>query len=161
ATLTLVVNVNPGTTGTLTNTACATGNETDPNAANNCGTTTTTSLVPELAIEKTGPASVQIGGVIAYTVRVTNTGTAPLHNVTIVDPKLGFSDTLATLGVGLTATYNLTYGPVTEGDLPGPIVNTATADADETGPVSDGHTVAIETSPGIALEKTAPAGPYA
>ena len=78
-----------------------------------------------------------------------------LHNVTVVDPKLGLSHMIATLGVGRTATYNLSYGPVTESDLPGPIVNTATADSDETPSVSDSHSVAITTNPAIAITKLA------
>ena len=118
--------------------------------------------IPALAITKTGDVGpVTMGGTVHYTIAVSNVGNVTLHNVTVVDPKLGFADTLPTLGVGLTATYNLTYGPVSESDLPGPIQNTATADSDETTPVSDGHSVAITASPGITVDKTAPAGPYA
>ncbi|MEW5826967.1 MAG: lamin tail domain-containing protein, partial [Candidatus Bipolaricaulota bacterium] len=92
----------------------------------------------------TGDAGpVEIGDSVSYTIAVTNTGNVTLHNVTITDAKLGLSETLATLAVGATATYSETYGPVTEGDLPGPIVNTATADADETGEVEASHSVEV------------------
>ena len=102
-----------------------------------------------------------IGDTVQYTIAVSNVGNVTLHNVSVVDAKLGLSDVIPTPRLSdATATYNLSYGPVTESDLPGPIVNTATADSDETTSVSDGHSVAITTSPAITVDKTAPAGPY-
>ena len=115
--------------------------------------TVTFSQNPALAIVKTGDVGPStIGDTVQYTIAVSNVGNVTLHNVTSSDSKLGLSDVIPTLGVGLTATYNLSYGPVTESDLPGPIVNTATADSDETTSVSDGHSVAITTSPAITIE---------
>ena len=61
---------------------------------------------------------------------------------------------MPSLAVGLTATYNLTYGPVSESDLPGPIVNTATADSDETTSVSDGHSVDVHQPIDLSLTET-------
>ncbi len=110
---------------------------------------------PALAIVKTGDLGpVTIGDTVQYTIAVSNVGNVTLHNVTVADPKLGFTDTLATLGVGLTATYNRSYGPVTESDLPGPIVNTATADSDETTSVSDGHSVDVHQPIDLSLTET-------
>jgi uncharacterized repeat protein (TIGR01451 family) len=116
--------------------------------------TVTISQGPELSIIKTGPATVFIGETITYGITVTNTGNVILHNVLFNDAKLGIVDqALGDIVVGSSVTIHPTYGPVTENDLPGPIVNTAIADSDEAGPVDDSHSVDIVTNPGIAIEK--------
>ncbi|MGB2982393.1 MAG: Calx-beta domain-containing protein, partial [Candidatus Bipolaricaulia bacterium] len=109
---------------------------------------------PRLTITKDGPGPVQLEDTILYTITVQNTGTVDLHNVTLDDPLLGLSESLGTLVVGEIVTFTPTFGPVTEEDLPGPITNTATANSDETDPVSDGHLVSIITEPVIDLSLT-------
>jgi uncharacterized repeat protein (TIGR01451 family) len=117
---------------------------------------------PDLSIDKTGDAGpVGIGDTIQYTITVENTGDIALHNVTVVDAKLAFDESIAELAVGASQTFYPTYGPISESDLPGPVVNTAVADSDETGPVTDTHTVAIATYPALSIDKvgsTASAG---
>ncbi|MGC9360964.1 MAG: DUF7507 domain-containing protein, partial [Anaerolineae bacterium] len=109
---------------------------------------------PALSIDKTGDAGpVGIGETIQYTITVENTGDIALHNVTVVDAKLAFDESIAELAVGASQTFYPTYGPITENDLPGPVVNTAVADSDETEPVTDTHTVAIETYPALSIDK--------
>jgi len=106
---------------------------------------------PALSITKTGDAGpVGIGDTVHYTVTVENTGDIALSNVTVVDAKIGLDELIATLAVGASETFYGSYGPVSESDLPGPIVNTATADSDETGT----HSVAIVTAPALSIVKT-------
>ena len=104
---------------------------------------------PAIDIEKTGDAGpVSIGDIINYTITVTNTGDVTLTNVTVVDTKLGIDENVGTLTPGASADITGTYGPVKESDLPGPIVNTASATSDQTpDPVEDDHSVPIEISP--------------
>jgi hypothetical protein len=116
---------------------------------------------PALTIEKTGDAGpVSIGGTVNYTIKVTNSGNVTLNNVTVVDAKLGINQNVGDLAPGAYVDVSGSYGPVTESDLPGPIVNTASATSDETpDPVDDDHSVDIETNPALSIEKTGDAGP--
>ena len=100
---------------------------------------------PALAIKKTGDASpVNYGDTIHYTITVTNTGNVDLHNVTIVDTKLGIDQNVGTLSLGDEAQVTGSYGPIGDDDLPGPVVNTASATSDETpDPVQNDHSVEI------------------
>ena len=76
-----------------------------------------------------------IGDTVNYNIRVTNTGDVTLHNVTVVDAKLGIDQNVGTLAPGAFVDVAGSYGPVTESDLPGPIENTASADSGETDPI--------------------------
>jgi len=111
---------------------------------------------PGLSITKSGPASVAIGGTIPYTIVVQNTGDVTLVDVRVVDSKLGLDVTIVSLAPGETKTFTPSYGPVSEGDLPGPIENTATASHPATGTVQDSWEVAIVTGPALAIAKTGP-----
>ena len=74
---TIDVAAKPNDVGVVTNCAAVSGNESDPVSANNsdCVTTRVTEPLIDLAVTKTGePNPVQIGGVITYTVIVTNHG---------------------------------------------------------------------------------------
>ena len=104
---------------------------------------------PSLDINKTGTAGpVTIGDTVYYTITVENTGNVTLTNVTVRDAKLGLVQNVGTLVVGEVATVTGSYGPVDEGDLPGPIFNTAGVTATTPfgpppSPVTDTHTVNI------------------
>ena len=111
---------------------------------------------PGLSITKSGPASVAIGGTIPYTIVVQNTGDVTLADVRVVDSKLGLDVMIVSLAPGETKTFTPSYGPVSEGDLPGPIENTATASHPATGTVQDSWEVAIVTGPALAIAKTGP-----
>lgn len=116
---------------------------------------------PALQLEKTGPLEpVAIGDTAVYTLTVSNLGNVPLQEVTLNDPQLGINALeLGTLDLVDTAVVTGTYGPVTEGDLPGPLVNTATATArtelgTEVGPVQDTFITPI-VAPDLSAVKTA------
>jgi uncharacterized repeat protein (TIGR01451 family) len=99
------------------------------------------------------------GDVLDYQLVATNSGTVDLTNVTIVDPLLGaLSCTPAqgsTLTPGATMTCTGSY-TVTQADVDaGSVVNVATADSNETDPVTDGETVLATRTPGISITKTA------
>jgi hypothetical protein len=83
-----------------------------------------------------------------------------LVNVTVTDPKLGLIQTIALLPTGESAQVTGSYGPITEADLPGPIVNTAvvtgtTRGGEPTQPVTDTHETPVAINPGLTLVKTA------
>jgi uncharacterized repeat protein (TIGR01451 family) len=83
---------------------------------------------PSIDIDKEADVTeAEVGDTITYTYTVTNDGNSDLYNVQVVDDMLG-SITLGTnyLIPGGSTTGTATY-TVVEGDLPGPIVNTATA----------------------------------
>jgi len=86
-TVTIVVDVAGTTTGTILNTASVTTNEPDSNLANNSANEPTT-VVPviDLAITKSdSPDPVNAGGILTYTVLVTNNGPSPATNVVMTD----------------------------------------------------------------------------
>jgi len=98
-----------------------------------------------LEIDKTGDAGpVTIGDNIGYAIRVTNSGNVTLHDVQLVDGRLGIGQTLGDLDPSEFVDVAVVYGPVGPADLPGPIVNTASATSTETpDPVEDDHSVPI------------------
>ncbi len=145
--------------GSIVNTATVQGT---PPVGGPVGDTDTNTVpftqTPALAISKTGDVGpVTIGGHVNYTIVVSNVGNVTLHGVVVDDTRLGWSDAIGTLAVGASRTYNLTYGPVSETDLPGPIVNTAIADSDETSPVSDSHSIDVLQLIDLSLAETADA----
>ena len=89
------------------------------------------------------PDPVVLGSVLTYTVTATNTGNVTLNNVVVSDNDLPLdpaSNTCASVAVGDTCVLAGTY-TVTQADVDaGEVVNTATADSDETDPVTDDET---------------------
>jgi len=103
---------------------------------------------PAITVTKSvTPTTANVGEVVTYTYLVTNTGDVTLSSVVAVDDKLG-SVTLGstTLAPGASTGGVLTY-TVTEGDLPGPLVNTVTV----TGTPPVGNDVTAEGSASVAL----------
>ena len=104
---------------------------------------------------------------IAYVIKVTNTGNVNLTGVTITDPGVGVvlgscSPTIpATLGPGATLECVATHA-VTQADINlGHYSNTAFADSNQTDPVSSAATVPVVQSPALKVTKTATSpGPY-
>ncbi len=97
ATITIVVNVASTTTGTITNTATISGNQPDPNLANNTATCMTDVSQPiiinqvptvDLAITKSySPATVYAGDTFTYTLSIINNGPqGTVGDVTVTDP---------------------------------------------------------------------------
>lgn len=73
-------------TGNLSNTATVTASVTDPTPGNNSATDTDT-LTPsaDVAVDKTGPATITPGNNISYTITVTNSGPSDAVNLSFVD----------------------------------------------------------------------------
>ena len=87
--VTVVVTVNASTTGTISNTATVTGNETDPNLANNTSTVQTPVVAQtDLAVVKSVDTTQAIAGSttpMTYTMLVTNNGPSNATGVTLSD----------------------------------------------------------------------------
>jgi len=101
-------------------------------------------------------SAVKVGDTIHYSLTVKNEGNVTLTYINITDPKLGINSTIPSLDPGSFQTISGSY-QVTDADLPGPVVNTATADSDQTDPVTAGTGVAVYS---LAIDKSAPAGPF-
>ncbi|MEM8550891.1 MAG: SdrD B-like domain-containing protein, partial [Pseudomonadota bacterium] len=105
-----------------------------------------------VAVDEAGDGRANNAGeIIKYALVVTNTGNVTLTNVTVVDPLLGGTlETIASLAPGASETVTGEY-TVTQEDLDGAgnagqdfdIDNTATADSDQTDPVSDTEEVPL------------------
>ncbi|MDX5467168.1 MAG: DUF11 domain-containing protein, partial [Cyclobacteriaceae bacterium] len=100
----------------------------------------------------------EIGEEIVYTLTVTNTGTAPLSNVTVVDPLTGLNQNLGLMLPDEVKVIESQY-VVTQGDLnKGSILNVATATGSFLGTEatdSDDALVQALQAPAIAIEKSA------
>jgi hypothetical protein len=97
-----------------------------------------------LSISKSAdPTPAAVGETITYTYTISNSDNTTIQNISLVDDKLGAIPlTDATLAPGESLSATATY-TVTISDLPGPIVNTATA----TGTGPDGMLVSVATDP--------------
>ena len=120
STSTVVVGVASTATGTITNTASVSGNQIDPNPANNTATVTTQIDPPiieqvftDLGIVKSAPLTVSVGSNLTYTLTVTNYSLTTATGVTIVDTLPAGFTYLSASGetsfslVGNTLTLNL------------------------------------------------------
>ncbi|MEM9598665.1 MAG: SdrD B-like domain-containing protein, partial [Acidobacteriota bacterium] len=97
---------------------------------------------------------VTVGDVLTYTFLVSNVGNVTLTNITIDDPLPGLSAIdcgrmaqVGSLVPGTSVLCSATY-TVTEADaIAGEVVNTATADSDQTDPIDDSETVPVVSPP--------------
>src|SRR4029453_9330061 len=151
----------------IDNIAAADPNETDPVSS----VSVPVPLVydPRIAVDKTfinvtgGDGDVlpdSAGDGLNYAVTVTNTGAVTLTGVTVVDPLTGQNISGVTLAPGASQTFDTSY-TLTQADLDnqgggdGNIDNIATADANETDPVSSiSVPVPLVHDPRIAVDKT-------
>ncbi|MHA7131971.1 DUF7507 domain-containing protein [Algoriphagus namhaensis] len=152
--------------GFVNNTATATGKDPEDNDigdgdSSNIGSGPASRVEIEKNVLEFG--YVEKDQVLNYTVTVTNTGSADLTDVNVVDDKVGFEETL-TLAAGESQTFNLTY-TVTQNDLNvGFIENTATVTAK--GPsnedVSDSDTERINgtQTAQLVMDKSVAEGGY-
>ena len=102
------------------------------------------------------------GELISYSFTVTNEGNVSLTNVSVTDPLPGLSaitfdggdtDGDGELDVDEIWTYSATYA-VTQADIDaGNVVNTATADSDESDPDEDDNTEPLPQNPALAVDK--------
>lgn len=76
----------PATGGAVVNVAAVTTTTDDPNLANNRATfTTNVEGTADVAVTKSGPATVAAGGSVSYTLSVANLGPSTAANVTVTD----------------------------------------------------------------------------
>jgi uncharacterized repeat protein (TIGR01451 family) len=123
-------------------------------------TFTDTQLNPAMTIDKssTTPSIDHVGQVVPYTFLVTNTGNVALTGITVTDTKVATvicpATTLA-VGANMTCTGNYTVTQADLDDPDGELNNTATADSDQTGPVTDSHAIPIVRNPALSITKVA------
>ena len=163
---TITLTVVGRTAGALVNTAAATA---DMAAAETQIQSTTTILAPAITVEKTGRTAMFVGNQATYTLTATNSGEAPLTDVTISDtfasgmsyvessPEGTVSADGSTvtwdvgdLAVGEASTVTLTL----QGDETGTMTNTASATAAEGVSSESVLEVAILAAPGATITIT-------
>jgi uncharacterized repeat protein (TIGR01451 family) len=163
----------------VVNTATVTSGASDGNGANNSSTVTTAVLAQaDLAITKTGPASVNAGSNVVYTITVTNAGPLPATNTFVTDatpPGLTFvSNTgacttafpcaLGTINAGQTVTITSTFH-VPAGFAGPSATNTASVSTStfEANLANNSSSVTTTVTPAtltadVAITKTGPGG---
>ncbi|RKZ05324.1 hypothetical protein DRQ25_16385, partial [Candidatus Fermentibacteria bacterium] len=106
-----------------------------------------------------GDGLAQPGETISYSFLVTNGGSVSLTNVMVTDPLVApitcpSGNPIPSLAAGSSETCTGSYA-VTQADIDaGSRDNTATADSDQAGPVTDDETVPLPTSADLDLAKT-------
>ncbi|MCW3461912.1 DUF7927 domain-containing protein [Chitinophaga nivalis] len=181
-TITVTGTVDPAATGTLTNTATATppAGVTDPRPAT---VTVNTNIiaVPGLSINKSGPATVNAGNAITYTlqirnngpsvataVRITDTIPGPVGNVTwsatagtgavITDPGTGTGTVSLLADIPVGGTVSVTVRGTTDPAFAGEIINHAEVSSNGGTPVRSNDIVTqVINQPGLSIRKSGPA----
>ena len=149
------VQADAGTIGQVTNRASVTASplNPDPMPGNNAAAVTTELRLAEadLAVTKTGPASVIIESMMTYTVTVENLGPDPAAHVVVVDvlpagvtPTGPVTNLVTTLASGQSTT--LTYTVQVDTGIVGAITNVASASSDAIDAVPGNNTAALETT---------------
>jgi uncharacterized repeat protein (TIGR01451 family) len=114
---------------------------------------------PELAIQKVGPETAQLGADVTYNIVVRNTGNSVARSVVVTDPvpeglvsATGQKDLV--FNVGDLAAGGSTSIPVTfKTDRRGKVCNTATASSSNAGKV-DAEACTVVVQPGLKITKT-------
>ncbi|MBW8384425.1 MAG: hypothetical protein K0M69_18125, partial [Youngiibacter sp.] len=139
--------------GSVYNMATADSDESEPDDDDH---TEPLAQTPGLSLEKSGAwvdgdgdGYTDVGELINYTFTVTNTGNVTLHNVTVTDPKVTVVGGPTTLDVGETdsTTFTGSYQVTLADIVAGSVYNIATADSNETPPVTDDVTVNLVAPP--------------
>lgn len=158
----------------ITNTASVSSSVGDPSGANNSSSATTSiSAQADLAIVKSGPATVLVGQNVVFTVVVTNNGTLTASNAVVADPTpagvtfVSNSGACATpypcaignLAAGQSATITSTYAvPVNYAGAG--ITNTATVSSATTDLNSSNNsssaTVLLASASNVSVAKSGP-----
>jgi uncharacterized repeat protein (TIGR01451 family) len=144
--------------GSFTNVASVTATDPDSEAVGDSDEATASAAgVPALSVAKEltdAPEPIVEGSVLTYTVVATNAGNVTLNNVIVSDDLIDPSSTTCpSVAPGdtcqLTGTYTVTQADVDAGQ----IVNTGTANSDETGEEGDTVTTPIDQAPALSVAK--------
>ncbi len=162
----------------IANAATVSSATSDPVAGNNSQTANVTVNAPsaDLAITKTGAASVTPGQTVVYTVTVTNNGPSDAAGVSVADPTpsgltfvsnsgacvAAYPCALGTVTAGSTRTITTTYQVPSGYAGANPILNTATLSSPTADPVAGNNTATSSTTVGagsadLAITKLGPA----
>jgi uncharacterized repeat protein (TIGR01451 family) len=174
ATTSVVVMVNPGATGSITNTVTVTGNDSDPNLSNNTSTVTTQVVQSvDLALVKTAsPNPVKPGQQLTYTLTATNDGPSNATGVSIVDTLPANTSYYSAAGqssatiVNQTLTLNvgnlavgassvITVVVVVGPSATGTITNTATVSGNQPDPNLANNTASVSTQVDVPVVQQA------
>ncbi len=146
--------------GPLVNTATVSGTDPDGNTLTASATATVElSYVASIQVTKVAqPTSAAVGDNVSYTYTIGNNGPVTLTDIALTDDQLGAIDLggLASLVPGATATATVVYA-VAESDLPGPVVNTATA----SGTDPDGNTLCWGSAGSTGFKGSRKSTPFA
>jgi len=100
---------------TVVNTASATSDVNDPNTADNSSAATTNvTQQADLSIVKSGPPSASPGGLVTYTVTVTNLGPSTASSIVVTDPDPPGLTFVSNSGA-CTGTYPCSLSPLASG----------------------------------------------
>ncbi len=175
--LQIVVTVDASTTGTISNTASVTGDQTDTVSTNDSDDEdTVVETEGDIALVKDGPATVSRGANLIYSILVTNNGPSDALNLSLSDPTPGglsfvsadapcaggFPCALGNLAAGASISLTATYTVPVDYSGADPILNTASVSSDtvDTNPDnnSDDATTAVDRVPecDITVVKTGP-----
>ena len=178
-TFTLIVQIAPSATGTITNTATATSATADPNSANNTGTAQTViNGSADLGVTKNGPPTITAGSNATYTISLGNGGPSDAASVTLTDTLpagttfvsmvqdsgpafncVAATCTIASFPTSGLATFSLTVAvaPGTTGTLQNSV--TATSPTPDPTPANNTSTTSapVVVSADLAVLKTGPA----
>jgi uncharacterized repeat protein (TIGR01451 family) len=166
--------IDPSTTGGVTNTATVSTSTTDTNSNNDVSSIVTdVSAETDLSVVKTGPADAIAGTPVTYTITVTNTGPSDAVNVTVDDPTPfgfafdsatapctgGFPCDLGTMAPNEVISIDVTFD--IEASTLGDVTNTATVSTSTADPNSNNDASSVTTSVSgeadLAATKTGPA----
>ena len=148
---------------------------TDPQPANNTATATVeVTASADVAITKTGPASVVPGTNVVYTITVTNAGPADAASVVVDDPApaglsfvsnagdcvTAFPCALGMVPAGATRTITATFTVPASYTTPNPILNTATVATATADPVQANNSATVQTAVALRADlRVTKAGP--
>ena len=110
-------------------------------------------LVKTLNIAASSPAPYIIGDTLSYDLVATNTGDITLKNVTITDPGVVMTCPTQDLLVGQALACTATHVVTALDDTAGTFTNTASADSDQTTPVTDSVSVPINKIDALSVKK--------
>lgn len=163
ASLTITADIDPGLTGTITNTATVSGDQFDPQQGDNQADQATEIIAAaDMAISKSdSPDPVTAGTELTYVVEIQNLGPSDASGVLVDDPLAdgltfqwavasqgAYSETTGLWDVGLLPlnhTAKLTITVLVDSDQLGVVDNTATVGADSQDPDGENNSATVST----------------